>query len=115
VIESLETGQLLGGTGIAFSTPVSAVTGYVLAQDAWGKGYATEALAAIVALAHQLGVIRLSAHCHPANWASAHVLQKCGFVRLSESNAVAVFPNINLTEPLHVAEYVRIVRELSQG
>ncbi len=35
---------LLGGTGLSFVNATEAVTGYVLAQDAWGKGYATEAL-----------------------------------------------------------------------
>ena len=40
--------NLLGSTGLAFEAPSSAVTGYVLARDAWGNGYATEALTAIV-------------------------------------------------------------------
>src|SRR5688500_18063400 len=40
-------GTLLGGTGLAFETPQRAMTGYVLARDAWGRGYATEALQAM--------------------------------------------------------------------
>ena len=54
LIESLADRRLLGGTGFTFETPRVAVTGYVLAQDAWGVGYATEALAAIVAIAGTL-------------------------------------------------------------
>ena len=46
LIECRETGALLGGTGLAFDTAGRAATGYVLASDAWGKGYATEALSA---------------------------------------------------------------------
>ena len=34
---------LLGATGLELKDEGEAVTGYVLAKDAWGKGYATEA------------------------------------------------------------------------
>jgi RimJ/RimL family protein N-acetyltransferase len=54
-------GNLLGGTGLAFETATVAATGYVLARDALGNGYATEALAAIVVVARDLGVERLYA------------------------------------------------------
>jgi hypothetical protein len=46
LIRSRDDGRLLGGTGLGFEAPQHAATGYVLAKDAWGKGYATEALAA---------------------------------------------------------------------
>ena len=65
LIRRRDDGQLLGGTGLGFETAEQAVTGYVLAQDAWGKGYATEALAAMVQLARKIGVMRLYALCHP--------------------------------------------------
>src|SRR5436309_2770420 len=48
VIRARADGTLLGGTGLAFVTPYRASTGYVLAKAAWGKGYATEALRAMV-------------------------------------------------------------------
>jgi N-acetylglutamate synthase-like GNAT family acetyltransferase len=44
-----------------FETPYRAQTGYVLAKHAWGRGYATEALGAMTALARQAGVRRLYA------------------------------------------------------
>ena len=53
--------------------------GYVLARDAWGQGYATEAARAV--LAHgfgPLGLHRIAATCDPENTASAHVLEKIG-------------------------------------
>src|SRR6185369_706973 len=56
LIESRDTGQLLGGTGLGFETPFRASTGYVLARDAWGAGYATEALRGMVELAARVGV-----------------------------------------------------------
>ncbi len=54
LIESRSEHTLLGSTGLGFEAPLTAVTGYVLARDAWGKGYATEALTAIVDIAKKL-------------------------------------------------------------
>jgi len=71
--------RLLGGTGLYFVRPHHAVTGYVLARNAWGLGFATEALHAMVDLARSIGVHRLDALCHADHRASAHVLEKCGF------------------------------------
>ena len=49
------------------------MTGYVLAKDAWGQGYATEALRAMVNVARGIGIVSLSALCHPEHQASVHV------------------------------------------
>jgi len=94
LIRSRDDGRLLGGTGLGFEAPQHAATGYVLAQDAWGKGYATEALGAITDLARSLGVTRLYALCHPDHRASWRVLEKCGFVRDRTSTRQAEFPNL---------------------
>jgi RimJ/RimL family protein N-acetyltransferase len=95
LIEARETGQLLGGTGLAFESPEVAGTGYVLARDAWGKGYATEALSAMVDLAEPLGVKRLYALCHPEHRASARVLEKCGFASEGLLKRHTRFPNLH--------------------
>src|SRR6186713_2593367 len=94
LIRSRADGHLLGSTGLGFETPEHAMTGYVLAKDAWGRGYATEALAAMVGLARSIGVGHLYALCHPENRASAHVLEKCGFVRDASSEQQTEFPNV---------------------
>ena len=94
VIESREGGDLLGSTGLSFETPATAATGYVLARDAWGSGYATEALGAIVEIACRLGVRRLYALCHPQHIRSVHVLEKCGFQRESLLKGYTRFPNL---------------------
>jgi RimJ/RimL family protein N-acetyltransferase len=57
--------QLLGSTGLGFQTSHEAMTGYVLAKDAWGHGYATEALTAMIDVAPRIAVSRLCALCHP--------------------------------------------------
>lgn len=94
LIRSRDDGRLLGGTDFGFETPQQAITGYVLAKDAWGKGYATEALAAITHLAGRLGVARLYALCHPEHRASWRVLEKSGFVRDRTWTQQTEFPNL---------------------
>jgi RimJ/RimL family protein N-acetyltransferase len=66
----------------------------VLARDAWGQGFATEALEAMVKLARRTGVKRLVAVCHPQHRASAHVLEKCGFLLDEQRRDQFEFPNL---------------------
>jgi ribosomal-protein-alanine N-acetyltransferase len=93
LIQSRDTGALLGSTGLRLASSQQAATGYVLARDAWGQGYATEALHAMRDLALRLGVLRLTAVCHPEHRASWRVMQKCGFIRESTLRGHAQFPN----------------------
>jgi RimJ/RimL family protein N-acetyltransferase len=53
--------------------------GYWLTPDAWGRGYATEAGRAVLAMAPSLGVRRVHARHHADNAASGRVLRKLGF------------------------------------
>jgi RimJ/RimL family protein N-acetyltransferase len=101
-------GRLLGGSGLQFETPRRVATGYVLARDEWGKGYATEALRAMVDLAATLGVLRVHAECHPQHRASWHVLEKCGFQREGVLRRHSVFPNLS-PDPDDVLLYARIL------
>jgi RimJ/RimL family protein N-acetyltransferase len=56
-----------------------AVIGYVFCRDAWGQGYATEAVRRIVDLAFEhFAVWRVWATCAPQNPASKRVLEKAG-------------------------------------
>jgi RimJ/RimL family protein N-acetyltransferase len=105
LIVSRGDGRLLGGTGLAFETSHRASTGYVLAKDAWGMGYATEALSAMVLLAKNSGVRRLYALCHHEHRASARVLEKCDFAREGVLRAHVEFPNLITVEPQDVACY----------
>jgi [ribosomal protein S5]-alanine N-acetyltransferase len=95
LIFSRADGRLLGSTGLGFQSPEEAMTGYVLARDAWGQGFATEALTAIVDLAPRVGATRLFALCHPEHVPSRRVLEKCGFVRDSASKPAVEFPNLS--------------------
>jgi [ribosomal protein S5]-alanine N-acetyltransferase len=107
LIERRADGVLVGATGFGFETPQRAMTGYVLARDAWGQGFATEALRAIVELTPSLGLVRLHAFCHADHVASTHVLDKCGLVREGVFRRHSVFPNSGLDAPLDVLIYAR--------
>jgi len=108
LIECQGDRRLLGGTGLAFETPTVAATGYVLARDAWGHGYATEALAAVVVVARRLGVRRLYALCHPHHQASIRVLEKCGFVPEELLAGFADFPNLGSGQREGCLRYIRV-------
>jgi len=106
VILSRADGQVLGSTGLTFESPEDAMTGYVLARDAWGKGYATEALVAMIEVARQTGVVHLRALCHPDHRASQRVLEKCAFVLDDPPARPTVFPNLSPGAPLGARCYL---------
>jgi ribosomal-protein-alanine N-acetyltransferase len=85
------------------------MTGYVLARDAWGHGYATEALRAVVDVAANTSVRRLYALTHPDHSASWRVLEKCAFEREGLLRGHTEFPNLHPGEPSDVLCYARIL------
>lgn len=101
-------GELIGSTGLAFETPTRASTGYVLRKSAWGRGYASEAMACMVALSEQHDVVRLQAICHVDHLASARVLEKSGLVFEGILRAHTVFPNDGNAEPQDVRCFGRV-------
>jgi [ribosomal protein S5]-alanine N-acetyltransferase len=94
LVHARSGGRLLGATGYAFEAPDRAATGYIFARDAWGQGYATEALGAIVEHAPTIGILRLYALCHVEHRASSRVLEKCGFLCEGVLRAHSAFPNL---------------------
>jgi ribosomal-protein-alanine N-acetyltransferase len=108
LITSQRDGAILGSTGLAFETSYRASTGFVLAKDAWGSGFASEALAAVVNIASALSVRRLYALCHVQHAKSVRVLERCGFVREGTLHKHTVFPNLGVSEPQDVYCYARM-------
>ena len=62
----------------------AAELGYDFRSDVWGKGYATEAAAALTNFAYSQNVPIVIAHTLPEANASTRVLTKCGFKHLGE-------------------------------
>ena len=82
LIDSLESGTpvLVGGIGIADRDGQGPQFHYWLTPAAWGRGYATEAGRAVIAMArHALPLARLGAWHFADNPASGKVLRKLGF------------------------------------
>ena len=56
-----------------------AEVGFMLGRDAWGQGYALEAMTTVVAFAASGGIRKLTARTHLGNRRSETLLQKLGF------------------------------------
>ncbi|WP_242143217.1 MULTISPECIES: GNAT family N-acetyltransferase [unclassified Bacillus cereus group] len=81
-IELKGTNRLIGTCGFHFINPnhKRAEIGYELDDAYWGKGYATEAVQAIVTYAFQtMKLIRIGAVVYKENEASHKLLKKVGF------------------------------------
>ncbi len=73
--------------------------GYGLAPRFWGRGYATEAVAAVIDALFAAGpaLVRIEARMHPDNLASASVVERCGF--RYEGRTRLSFPSRYESEP----------------
>jgi ribosomal-protein-alanine N-acetyltransferase len=99
-------GSLLGSTGLAYEGTTRVMTGYVLAKDVWGQGYATEALRAMQQTASELSLASLRAHCHPEHRLSRRVLEKCGFELEGTLRHHSEFPALHLGRAADVVSYL---------
>jgi ribosomal-protein-alanine N-acetyltransferase len=109
LITSKKDGAVMGSTGLAFETAYRAATGFILARDAWGAGFASEALVAVVTIAAAVSVRRLYALCHVWHEKSVRVLERCGFVREGVLHKHTVFPNLGTPEPQDAYCYAHIL------
>lgn len=74
-------GALVGKLDAVVEGGVATNVGYVFAPEAWGQGYATEAVGAVVAHLLGAGVRELRATVTVGNDASCRVLERLGFTR----------------------------------
>jgi RimJ/RimL family protein N-acetyltransferase len=79
--------------------------GYVVARRYWGRGYASEALRAVIRAAFAVPrVFRVAAACEVSNRASARVMEKAGMTREGLLRRYSVFPNLG-ADPRDVLLY----------
>jgi RimJ/RimL family protein N-acetyltransferase len=89
-----ETGAYLGNGGLSqFERGIAELIGYpeagwAFAPDAWGKGYATEAMTAILNWADEAKLGEIRCIIDPDNAASHNVATKLGFAKFAESHDV---------------------------
>ncbi|NIZ91378.1 GNAT family N-acetyltransferase [Kineococcus rubinsiae] len=75
------TGEVVGACSVEVTSAQHrrGVMGYVVAREHWGRGFATEAAAAVLRFAREdLALARVEATCRPGNVASQRVLRKIG-------------------------------------
>jgi diaminopimelate epimerase len=83
--------ELIGSIGLRFDSPTTAEIGYMLARPHWNRGYATEALVAILNYAFDdLALDVVFAGHFERNPASGRVLEKCGFTRAGEETCPCI-------------------------
>ncbi|MBW1604454.1 GNAT family N-acetyltransferase [Streptomyces sp. JJ66] len=79
----LHEDDLIGLTALRRRTPSMGTISYILREDSWGHGYATQAARHVVAVAFTtVGLNRLEAMHHPNNPASGRVLSNAGFTHI---------------------------------
>ena len=71
--------ELAGACGLGRRASGAVELGYWLARPFWGRGLATEACAAVIAMAKALGLERIEGSHFLDNPASGRVLEKLGF------------------------------------
>jgi RimJ/RimL family protein N-acetyltransferase len=83
ITEKTGARSVVGMIGVDVGTPNKVSLGFIVAPSHWGKGYASEAVRAIIDAAFQLTPARTVVSCvFAGNAASARVHEKCGFVAL---------------------------------
>lgn len=85
-----------------------AEVGYVLGRNYWGRGYMSEATAALTDwILSQPGFRRVWAACDTENTRSARVLEKCHFVQEGVLRRWMIYPNLS-PEPRDSRAYSRV-------
>ena len=75
------SGKMIGTCGFSRFLPEykTGEVGYVLNRSFWGRGYASEALSAVITFGFEhIGLHRIMAVCMAENGASLAVMKKCG-------------------------------------
>jgi RimJ/RimL family protein N-acetyltransferase len=83
-VELRTTGEVIGDVAFVLNRrePRQALIGYTLAQRYWNKGFASEAVRALINLLfRELKIHRIIADCDVENIASIRLLEKLGFRR----------------------------------
>ncbi len=80
-IEYKENGEFIGTIDFVWWKPHHKIAeiGYVISQEYWGKGLATEATRALIKFGFkEMDLVRIQARCSIENIASARVMEKSG-------------------------------------
>jgi RimJ/RimL family protein N-acetyltransferase len=111
-VDTKETGAFIGLVGLArpsFAAPFTPAVeiGWRLARPFWGRGFATEAATAVVAMAFgPLGLRKLVSFAPPANLRSQRVMLRIGMVRVPDGDFL--HPGLAADHPLALHALYRL-------
>ncbi|MFF5535777.1 GNAT family N-acetyltransferase [Streptomyces cinerochromogenes] len=94
-------GDLIGLVKARLRADGAAALSYLLREDTWGNGHATDAVRRFIPLVLADGVQRMEAKHHPDNAASGRVLVKAGFVPVGVTPAQQVGDRTLPPHPLY--------------
>ncbi len=86
-----ETGRLIGHVIFHPFDESAWETGWVLAEEYWGRGIASEVTAALVEKARELSIPELAIECAPEQTATVRIAEKYGFALSGTGNGLLVF------------------------
>jgi len=86
----LLNGAVIGKVGLWTGTEV----GVILSRDAWGHGYATEALHSFIDHAFRRGADRITADIDPRNTSSLRLFEKLGFRHVGSATATFLLGDV---------------------
>ncbi len=92
-VRSRLAGAFVGVADLSERTSDRADLGFMIRRDLWGRGYASEAAAAVIDEAWSMGLTRVSARCHADNTRSTHLLKRLRFLEVS-SGPVEIRPGV---------------------
>jgi len=100
-------GKLIGSVGLhrdrlwSFGANNVRMLGYVLSENYWGGGYATEAARRVVRYAfEEAGLALLTVYHYSYNAASGRVAEKCGFIYDGALRDAATLSDGNITDEI---------------
>ncbi|WP_338721277.1 GNAT family N-acetyltransferase [Devosia sp. XK-2] len=102
VIAGRDDDRLKGVIGLYFYADKPTELGYWLGERHWGRGFAPEAVSALMAAASAIGLSPVRARVLAANSGSVRVLEKTGFATIEETHSVV---ERHRGKPLYVMEW----------
>ena len=110
-VELLSSGKVIGNIYCGEREFAAKEVGYIINKDYQRKGYASEALSAVIAAVFQEGVHRIYAECDPRNIPSWHLLEHLGFRREAHFRQNLYFHKDRYSMPIWKDTYVYAMLE----
>ena len=108
-IQLKETGKVIGNIYLGNRDYNTKETGYIINENYRRRGYALEALTAVINQAFSSGVHRIYAECDPRNTRSVMLLEKAGLRREAHMRRTVYFHKDANGDPIWKDTYVYAV------